>query len=274
MYERWGFQSQLSIPLLVEDRVVGLIELYDEKPRDYAEHLDFARSVGQIVAGAFSSALLLEQLGESNAELRTLADASLEFGASLDLESVLRSVAIRMCAASEAATCDIYAVDGRRLRGLVSADGAVIDEDFPGTTWELADFPLVAQTVDEREPIAVADVLDDPRIGEKERAEDVAWGYRSLMEFPLIHRGEVIGVAALFGSEPGQFARFDLVRSLGQIAAQAIANARVHQLLDESAHRAALVNEAGVDTRRLARCRARSHRRGTATVADRRRLDM
>ena len=247
MYERWGFQSQLAIPLLVEDRLVGVIELYDHERRDYGEHIDFARSVGQIVAGAFSNTLLLEQLGESNAELRTLADASLEFGASLDLDSVLRSVAIRICAAGEAAACDIYAVEGRRLRGLVSADGEVIDEEFPGTTWELADFPLVARAIDAREPIAVADVLDDPRIGEKERAEDVVWGYRSMMEFPLIHRGEVIGVAALFGSEPGQFARFDLVRSLGQIAAQAIANARVHQLLDDSAHRTALVNEAGVD---------------------------
>jgi diguanylate cyclase (GGDEF)-like protein len=247
MYEQWGFQSQLSIPLLVEDRLVGVIELYSEEPRDWAEHVDFCRSVGQVVAGAFNNVVLLEQLGESNAELRTLADASREFGASLDLDSVLHSVAIRMCAAGEASACDIYAIEDGRLVGLVSADRDKVDADFPGTTWELADFPLVAHAVREREPVAVADIVDDPRVGERERAEDLAWGFRSLMEFPLIHRGQVIGVAALFGREPGEFARFDLVRSLGQIAAQAIGNARVHQLLDDSARRTALVNEAGID---------------------------
>ena len=247
MYERWGFQSQLSIPLLIEDRLIGIIELFAEERRDFDEHADFARGVGQIVAGAFDNALLLEQLGESNAELRTLADASLEFGASLDVDSVLRSVATRMCVAGQAATCDIYAVEDGRLHGLVSADGSEIDAEFTGRTWELADFPLIAHAIADHEPMTVADVLSDPRLGDREREENVAHGFRSLFEFPLIHRGEVVGVAALFGREPGEFTRFDLVRSLGQIAAQAIANARVHQLLDASARRTALVNEAGVD---------------------------
>ena len=247
MYARWGFQSQLAIPLLVEDRVVGLIELYDDRPRDYAEHLDFARSVGQIVAGAFSNALLLEQLGESNAELRTLADASLEFGGSLDLDSVLRSVALRMCAAGEAATCDIYALDGPELEGLVSADGDELDEEFPGTRWALADFPVAQRAVASGELVAVEDLASDPTVGVREREDGERWGYASLLDFPLVHRGEVIGLAALFGRDPGAFARLDLLRGLGQIAAQAIANARVYRLLDDNARRTALVNEAGVD---------------------------
>jgi diguanylate cyclase (GGDEF)-like protein len=247
IYARWGFQSQLSIPLLIEEQLIGIMELYDVRPRDFAEHVAFARSVGQIVVGAFGNALLLEELNERNAELRTLADAGLEFGASLDLDSVLRSVAVRMCVAGEATTCDIYAVDDGHLRGLVSADGPRVDDEFPGTTWDLADFPLVAHAIAEREPIAVADIGTDPRVGDREREEDLRWGYRSMLELPLIHSGEVIGVAALFGSEPGDFARRDLLRGLGQIAAQAIANARVHQLLDDSLRRTALVNEAGVD---------------------------
>jgi diguanylate cyclase (GGDEF)-like protein len=247
IYERWGFQSQLSIPLLVDDRLIGLIEIYDDKPRDYRDHTDFARNVGQIVAGAFANALLLDQLNESNAEFRELADAGLEFGASLDLDSVLRSVAVRMCAAGEASTCDIYAVEEGFLHGLVSADGERIDDEFPGTVWDLADFPLVTLAIEEREPVAVADIAHDPRVGAREREEDARWGYRSLLEYPLMHQGQVIGVAALFGKTTGDFARRDLLLGLGQIAGQAIANARVHKLLDESARRTALVNEAGID---------------------------
>jgi diguanylate cyclase (GGDEF)-like protein len=247
MYARWGFQSQLSIPLLVEERLIGVIELYDDHPRDFAEHVDFARGVGQAVTGAFANALLLEELNQRNAELHTLADAGLEFGASLDLEAVLRSVAVRMCSAGGAATCDIYAVENGRLHGLVSADGEQIDTEFAGSSCDLADFPLVSLAIAEREPVVVADLATDARAGNREREEDLAWGYRSVLDFPLINRGQVIGVAALFGREPGEFAAHDLLRGLAQIAGQAIANARVHQLLDESLRRTALVNEAGVD---------------------------
>lgn len=247
IYDRWGFQSQISIPLLDEDQLVGLIEIYDDKPRDYSDHADFARSVGQLVAGAFSGALLLDQLNESNAELRAMVDAGLEFGSSLDLDSVLRSVAVRMCLAARASTCDIYAVEGAMLRGLASADGDLIDERFPGSTWNLADFPLVSSAIEARETVAVSDITRDPRVGERERQEDLKWGYHSMLDFPLLHRDEVVGVAVVFGKEPGDFARRDLLLGLSQIAGQAIANARIHRQLDESARRTTLVNEASVE---------------------------
>ena len=117
IYKRWEFGSELSIPLFSDDRLVGLIDVFDQRPRDYAEHLDFARSVGQIVAGAFANLLLMERLAETNQELRLLAESSLEFGASLDLDRVLGSVATRMCLAAEHRGCDIYAIEGTVLSG-------------------------------------------------------------------------------------------------------------------------------------------------------------
>ena len=83
------------------------------------------------MAGAFDNLLLLERLAESNRQLGVLAESSLEFGASLDLTEVLDSVASRMCLAAAAACCDIYAIEGDELRGLVSTDGSVIDDGVP-----------------------------------------------------------------------------------------------------------------------------------------------
>ncbi len=120
IYRRWDFGSELSIPLFSDDRLVGLIDIFDQRPRDYAEHLDFARSVGRIVAGAFANLLLMERLAETNRELRLLAESSFELAASLDLRRILDATARRLCAAARVGACDLH-----RLRGRAGACAAV-----------------------------------------------------------------------------------------------------------------------------------------------------
>jgi len=247
MLERWGFSSELSIPLLIDERLVGMIDIFDTRARDYAEHLDFARSVGQLVAGSFDSLLLLERLAESNRELRLLADSSLDFGASLDLDEVLHSVASRMCLAAESDCCDIYAIEGDLLRGLVSADGDSIDEGFPGTTYALKDLAIARRAIDIGQPVAVTEVAGDPRLTATERAENERFGFRALIELPLIDRGEVVGVASIFDRDAREFRHLDLLRGLGQIAAQAIANARVYAAVDAGSARLRQINDASLE---------------------------
>ena len=247
IYARWDFASELSIPLFSDDRLVGLIDVFDQRPRDYAEHLDFARSIGQIVAGAFANLLLMERLADSNHELRLLAESSLEFGASLDLDRVLGSVATRMCLAAEATCCDIYTLAGGSLTGLVSTDGGKVDPEFPGTVYAVSDFVLAHRAVETAQPYAVTDIEADDRVSERERAEYRRFGFRAVLQLPLIDQGGVIGLAVLYDRHEREFAHVDLLRGLGQIAAQAIANARVHRDLDAGAERLTVVNEASLE---------------------------
>jgi diguanylate cyclase (GGDEF)-like protein len=246
-WARAGFLSQLSIPLAIDSRLVGIIDVFDTRRRGFDDHVDFARSIGQLMAGAFDNLQLLERLAESNQQLGVLAESSLEFGASLDLTEVLDSVASRMCLAAGAACCDIYAVEGDDLRGLVSTDGALADGAFPGTTYRLADFAVARRAIDLGQPVVVTDVAEDPRLTPTERKEDLRWGYTSLVELPLIDRGEAIGVATLFDLEHADVKSADLLRGLGQIAAQAIANARVYAAVDQGAARLRQINDAGIE---------------------------
>ncbi len=247
VWARGGFSSQLSLPLVIDSRLVGLIDVFDLRERRFDDHLDFARSVAQTTAGAFDNLLLLERLAESNRQLGVLAESSLEFGASLDLTEVLHSVASRMCLAAAAACCDIYALDGDSLRGLVSTDGSAIDDAFPGTTYRLGDFAVARRAIELGRPVVVADIPGDPRLTAAERGEDMRWGFTNAVELPLIDRGEAIGVAALFDLDDADVAMTDLLRGLAQLAAQAIANARVHAALDEGAARLRQINDAGVE---------------------------
>ncbi len=86
IYKRWEFGSELSIPL-VQRRPPGRPH---RRLRPAPARLRRAPRLraqrGQIVAGAFANLLLMERLAETNQELRLLAESSLEFGASLDLD--------------------------------------------------------------------------------------------------------------------------------------------------------------------------------------------
>ncbi len=110
-YRRWGFRSMVSLPLVVEGRPIGLIDVFDTRVRDYTVHLDLIRNVGRLLAGSFEKAMLVERLEGGNQDLRLLVDSGMEFGATLDVDAVLRTVAERIlevsrrtCATSTAST--------------------------------------------------------------------------------------------------------------------------------------------------------------------------
>jgi diguanylate cyclase (GGDEF)-like protein/excisionase family DNA binding protein len=248
-YERWGLKSTLSIPLLVGGEAIAVIDLEDARERDFGEHLDFMRSVAQLLAGAFEKAFLLERLEEGNRELRQLVDAGLEFGASLDLDEVLKSVAVRMCAAAGASCCDIYSLEGDVEVGLASAVAASdeIDPDFAGTTYKLADMSITRMAMDEARPVVVVDIASDDRAGEAERVEWMRFGYRSGLVIPLITRAEVVGFAEIFDARARDFERVPVLHGLAQVAAQAIANAALHAEMEQTAQRMTLMTEASLD---------------------------
>ena len=94
----------------------------------------------------------------NDADLRTLVDAGLEFGRTLDLDEVLVSIARRLRAVAGAATCDIYAWEKGGSRGLVSVDGDVVDESFAGVLYPSSEFFLSAEEELQQEPIEIFDI--------------------------------------------------------------------------------------------------------------------
>ena len=135
IYRRWGFASELCVPLVVDDKVHGIIDIYDDKERDFSGEVDFLMAVGQVLAGALQKMLLLTKLERGNEELGLLVESGLEFGSTLDLEHVLGSVAQRLRDVAGVVCCDIYTLRGDRSVGLVSVDENGIDASFPETTY-------------------------------------------------------------------------------------------------------------------------------------------
>ena len=242
-YEETEWRSDIVVPLVAGDRLVGLLEVYDRRARTYHEHIDFLRRAGQIVAAALDNARLVERLEHANARLGHLVDAGLEFGSTLETEVILRSVARRLCAAARASTCDIYAIEGDTLRCLTSMEGEEEDPASVGVRYALDDFAGVRDVIAQGRPLAVHDMLSDERISAFEREENLRFGHRAKIELPLIAGGGTVGLASIFDNQPRDFDDLELLQSLAQVAANAIANARLYDALERSADRVTLVGD-------------------------------
>jgi len=242
-----GCRSELRLPLVADKGVVGLIDIYDSRPRDYAECIDLVSSVTQLAAGAFANAQLLERLERINQELSLLVESGLEFSSTLELGTVLDTIALRALEIVAASCCDIYAVEGDSIRLLVSVDPEMPDPDEVGSVYPLDKLAIASLAITTRQPVTCVDALTDTRLTGYERDRWGHWGYRSNLRMPLIHRGDVIGLLSLFDRQPREFERTDVLLGLSQMAANAMANASLYGELDQSADRMALVNELGME---------------------------
>ncbi len=83
----------------------------------------------------------------------------------------------------------------------------------------------IAQSLDEG-PVAIYDVMDDPRIQYPEEAQKE--GIASLLSVPIVFGGNLIGAMRVYTAEPWEFTLEDVnfVHALAQIAGAAISMAR------------------------------------------------
>ena len=118
----YGYESELCIPLLGGDRVIGLIDVFDTRPRDYGEYLDFLRSVGQTAAGAIENAVLLDKLERRNAALAELVELGRTASNAGGLSELVRSVGPRVVELMEADGCQVFILRGDTLHCVLTYD--------------------------------------------------------------------------------------------------------------------------------------------------------
>jgi len=232
-YRDYGFASEVSVPLVVNDELYGFIDIYDTRGRDYAEYLPFLRSAAQSLAGAFENSRLIEQLSRRTGVLREIVDLGATISQARDLEEVLGVVAGRLRESIEAADCDIFALQGEQLRCLVSADLRGLDRSVVGHVLDIDKFPATALAVRSGEIMTVTS-LDDPRLTRQEREDMDEWGFQSELCIPLVSGDRVIGLIDVFDTRPRDYGEYlDFLKSVGQMAAGAIENAQLVSELEK-----------------------------------------
>ncbi|MBL8045608.1 MAG: GAF domain-containing protein, partial [Anaerolineales bacterium] len=224
-------RAELAIPIQVAERLLGVLNIEDERPFTDEDATAF-QIVADQLAVAIDNARLFDDTRANVNDLMALYELSQRITGARSADDTMRA-ALEELAANGVYRCTIalfsdYDQTGRPLRFhvpyiFVPGEGVFpVDEYVPTGDDELN--PLL----DRGEMVAIADVMTDERVPESLRTEQLAVGRPALAIIPLMEGGQRIGNLVLSHSSAHHWTEAELRRyrsSANQIAV-AIENAR------------------------------------------------
>ncbi|MBM4431735.1 MAG: GAF domain-containing protein, partial [Chloroflexi bacterium] len=254
----WGTMklsaSWLGVPMLIGERLVGVICVQSYRPHTYGqEEQQLLSTIADQVAVAIENARLYAETERQLKEQSALREAGTVISSALDLEIVLSRMAEQMGRAIDATSayilrCEPEAKAFTEVAEYISPQACARERVSDlGVT-----YPYMEEDIEFLEAMQAGrhDVsqLDDPALPEPERAHMQQYGASTVLYIPLLIRGQLIGHAELWesrrrrGFRPEEIA---LCHGIAQQAAIAIENARLFEEEERRATQLAFINEVG-----------------------------
>jgi sigma-B regulation protein RsbU (phosphoserine phosphatase) len=225
-------RAELSVPMLVRGKLVGVIDLQSTRLNAFSEQdRALLTLIAARVGTAIDNARLYRRVERQNRTLRVLAHLSQEFSSILDLDELLSKIASTVHALISFDAFSIFLVDVERslLRCRFSQR---YDERATVENIELGK-GITGWAAETRQVVRVPDVTQEPRYIASH--PDV----RSEVAVPLVLHDRVIGVLDLESMRPSFFTE-DHVRALSLLGPQiatSVENARLYEELLQREHR-------------------------------------
>jgi sigma-B regulation protein RsbU (phosphoserine phosphatase) len=226
-------RSELAVPLIVKNRVVGVIDLQSEQLGYFtAEHQRLLELTASRMAIAVENARLYTRVSRQAQTLTVLNDISREITSILDLDDLLERIGelLKRVVDFQMFTILLWNDRTERLEHRFSSRfGERIKREHNVTLGE----GIIGHAAQSRTPLLVPDVRKDPRY------IMVNPEVRSELSVPLIYKGKVIGVMDLEHTRVNYYNE-DHRTTLSTLSAQvaiSIANARLYQRIHEEEQR-------------------------------------
>jgi sigma-B regulation protein RsbU (phosphoserine phosphatase) len=218
-------RSELAVPLIIKNRVIGVIDIEAPQPGYFTEdHKRLLSLVASRIAIGIENARLYTRTSRQAKTLAVLNEISRDLTSILNLDQLLQRVGEAVTRLIDYQMFSVLLVDPAR---------AILEHRFSLRFHETVqikhDIPLgkglVGYSAQHKEPVLVSDVSKDPRYINTNPET------RSELCVPLIYKDKVIGVLDIEHTRRGYFTD-DHVRTMTTLAAQvaiAIENARLYE---------------------------------------------
>ncbi len=225
-------QALVLLPLFAQNEIIGFIEVYDQnKARTFSdEEIALGQLFAHHVGSAIERAKLLKESKQRAAELEALRQASLSLTTHLDLQDVLGAIlksTLDLLEDAQNAHIFLYQNGALKFNAALWTDG----RDEPISTEPRLD-GLTYAVAKRGESIIVQDMRADSLY-----ARAPAEWQGSIVGMPLKIRDRVVGVMNVSQLKTHAFSENDLhlLHLLGDQAAIAIENARLHKAVEKRA---------------------------------------
>ncbi len=199
--EEEGIKSMLTLPIRSRGGIIGIMRLLAVQPRHFSQQdIDFAAALADQCGTAIDNARMYERQYKEAKYLSALQDISKAISSTLSVREVMDLIVMKIAAALTTDAATIRLLDrSRKSLELVATFG--LSERY------LNKGPVDAEksVADALKgiPVAIYDVVTDPRIVYKKEAKEE--GICSMLVIPMMFRGNVIGVLRVLTKEHREF---------------------------------------------------------------------
>ncbi len=184
-------RSELAVPLVIQNRVVGVLDIESPEPDYFRE--DQARMLSLLasqIAIAIENARVYESERRNRELLALLYDISLEMGSTLEVDELVHKIAAAVKQKINYNTFAIFLLDEKH--GLLKPRFVIRSNEEENQKLVLPiGTGLIGTAAKLNEPLRVGDVTKDPRY------LNVHTEARSELVVPLTSKGKVVGVVDL-----------------------------------------------------------------------------
>jgi diguanylate cyclase (GGDEF)-like protein len=235
--------TTLNVPLWFGDRPLGILRLYEmERPRIYTEsEIELATGLGEQAAIAIVNARLYEDVGRQQARLSSLLDAGRALTSTLVPKEVFDTITQRSAEAFGSPRCALYEYDP--AAATLTARSIFEPEPTPGYYVLDVPEPISLRPADKAildGSQVVVESIGDQGLHAATRAEMEFWGETTVLNVPLSFVGAPLGILmVIFTGDERTFSddELTLAAGLGEQAATAIYNARLHDSVERERQR-------------------------------------
>jgi GAF domain-containing protein len=220
-----GIVSILTIPIIVREKVIGVLKLHTAEERDFKhEDIEFASSLAEQCGLAIENARLFEQALHEVEYLKAVKALSSTLDASQSLDLIVTK-AIQIL---NLKACSLRLLNPKNKQ-LELACSQGLSTEYLNKGPVAMDRSLASTMTGE--VVWIQDATTDTRLQYPERAQQE--GIASMLSVPMILKDKIVGVLRLYTAKPRKFldSQIEFAQSMAEFGALALQNARLHENL-------------------------------------------